>query len=98
MLFVLVLVGVMIRQRYTRQIDSIWKPISELSRTEYYDPYMELGGEYQSWKIGETTAKYRRRTMSQVKRLNETVLLKNVCVSNPPFPQSYIDNLEDSSC
>lgn len=71
-------------------------PSQNFLRTEYYDPYMELGGgEYQSWKIGETTAKYRRRTMSQVKKIEmKRCFLRMSVYQNPFIPQSYIDNLK----
>lgn len=71
-------------------------PSQNFLRTEYYDPYLELGGgEYQSWKIGETTAKYRRRTMSQVKKIEmKRCFLRMSVYQNPFIPQSYIDNLK----
>ena len=71
-------------------------PSQNFLRTEYYDPYMELGGgEYQSWKIGETTAKDRRRTMSQGKKIEKKrCFLRMSVYQNPFIPQSYIDNLK----
>ena len=71
-------------------------PSQNFLRTEYYDPYMELGGgEYRSWTIGHTTAKEFRGNLSKTHKIEmKRCFLRMSVYQNPFIPQSYIDTLK----
>jgi len=71
-------------------------PSQNFLRTEYYDPYMELGGgEYRSWVIGHTTAKEFRGNLSKTHKIEmKRCFLRMSVYQNPFIPQSYIDTLK----
>lgn len=71
-------------------------PSQNFLRTEYYDPYMELGGgEYRSWTIGHTTAKEFRGNLTKTHKIEmKRCFLRMSVYQNPFIPQSYIDTLK----
>lgn len=69
-------------------------PSQNFLRTEYYDPYMELGGgEYQSWIIGETVIRPDKKKVPKKVPMKRCFLRMSV-YQNPFIPQSYIDTLK----
>ena len=69
-------------------------PSQNFLRTEYYDPYMELGGgEYQSWIIGETVIRPDKKKIPKKVPMKRCFLRMSV-YQNPFIPQSYIDTLK----
>ena len=69
-------------------------PSQNFLRTEYYDPYMELGGgEYQSWIIGETVIRPHKKKVPKKVPMKRCFLRMSV-YQNPFIPQSYIDTLK----
>ena len=69
-------------------------PSQNFLRTEYYDPYMELGGgEYQSWVIGETVIRPDKKKVPKKVPMKRCFLRMSV-YQNPFIPQSYIDTLK----
>ena len=71
-------------------------PSQNFLRTEYYDPYMQLGGgEYRSWTIGHTTAKEFRGNLTKTHKIEmKRCFLRMSVYQNPFIPQSYIDTLK----
>lgn len=71
-------------------------PSQNFLRTEYYDPYMGLGGgEYRSWVIGHTTAKEFRGNLSKTHKIEmKRCFLRMSIYQNPFISQSYIDTLK----
>lgn len=63
-------------------------PSTNFLRSEYYDPYIKLGGgEYQEWSIGKVT-------IGKEKIPAYRGFLRISAYNNPFLPDSYIDNLK----
>lgn len=63
-------------------------PSQNFLRTEYYDPYIQLGGGgLQKWQIGEIEIDGERKPAYRA-------FLRMGAYDNPFLPQSYIDNLK----